>query len=148
MPSIIPSYVYTLFASIIVGTLVISSCGLVIINVKAEAEMQKLINIADYVAAKSIKLASYIPADNLTLRTQLDIPSLIGGQRYWIQIKNSTLGVYVEAGFGVTPRLSPQRAYIASEAAASGSYVSGSGPVFIEFQSNSTGSYLTLNGDY
>ena len=67
MPSIIPSYVYTLFASIIVGTLVISSCGLVVVNVKAEAEIQQLTNIANYVATKSINLASYTPADNLKL---------------------------------------------------------------------------------
>ena len=53
----------------------------------------------------------------------------------------------MEAGFGVTPTSSQQRAYIPSEAVASGSYVSGSGPVFVEFQSNSTGLYLTLNGD-
>ncbi len=125
----------------------ISSCGLVVVNVKAEAEIQQLTNIANYVSAKSINLASYTPTDNLTSRSQLDIPSLIGGQRYWILIGNDSSGAWVEAGFGATPTSSQQRAYIPSEAVTSGSYVSGSGPVFVEFQSNSTGLYLTLNGD-
>lgn len=147
MPSIIPSYVYTLFASIIVGTLVISSCGLIVVNVKAEAEIQQLKNIANYVATKSLNLISYSNTDNVKMNLQLDIPSLIGGQRYWILIHNDSSGSWVEAGFGATPTSSIQRAHIPFEGSSSGSYVSGSGPVFMQYQSNSTGLYLILNGD-
>ena len=146
MPSIIPSYIYTLFASIIVGTLVIAMCGLTVAEVKAEAEKQQLSNIADYIAAKSINLASAIPTDSLTTKVSLDVPPLIGNQRYWIQIQNDSSGVWVEAGFGATPKSSLQKAYIPSEATAAGFYISGSGPAFLEYQSNSTGVYLKLNG--
>jgi hypothetical protein len=45
MPLIIPSYVYTLFASLIVGTIVVSACSLSTLNVKTEAENQQLTNI-------------------------------------------------------------------------------------------------------
>ena len=146
MPSIIPSYVYTLFAAIIVGTLIITTCALATLNVKAEAENQQLSNIADYVATKSMELASAMPTDSLTTKVSLDIPPLIGNQRYWIQIQNDSSGAWAEAGFGATPTPSEQKAYIPSEVAASGSYISGSGPVFLEYQSNSTGVYLTLDG--
>jgi hypothetical protein len=146
MPSIIPSYIYTLFASIIVGTLVIAMCGLTVADVKAEAEKQQLSNIADYVATKGIKLASATPTGSLTTKVSLDVPPLIGNQRYWIQIQNDSSGVWAEAGFGESATSSIQKAYIPSEAAASGSYISGSGPAFLEYQSNSTGVYLTLNG--
>ncbi len=146
MPSIIPSYIYTLFAAIIVGTLVITMCGLAVANIKAEAEKQQLSNIASYVATKSLKLLSCAPSENLTASLQLDIPQLIGNQRYWIQIQNDTSSAWVEAGFGIMPTSSDQKALIPSEVAASGSYVSGSGAVFLEYYSNSTGLYLTLDG--
>jgi hypothetical protein len=146
MPSTIPSYIYTLFASIIVGTLIITTCALATLNVKAEAENQQLSNITDYVATKSMDLISGAPADNLDSKLLLDIPSLIGNQRYWIQIQNDSSSAWVTAGFGEMALQSAQKSYIQSDVVASGFYISGSGPVFIEYQTNSTGSYLTLNG--
>jgi hypothetical protein len=146
MPSIIPSYLYTFFASIIVGTLIITTCAIGVINVKTEAEKQQLSNIADYVATKCMKLVDSAPSDNFTLRSVLDVPPLIGNQRYWVQILNDSSRVMVKAGFGATPGSSEQWAYIPFALFASGIYVSGSGAVFLQYQSNITGSYLTFYG--
>ena len=146
MPSIIPSYVYTLFASIIVGTLVISACGLLTVNVKAEAEKQQLSNIAEYVATESLELISHATAENLTSTLHLNIPQLIGNQRYWIKIANDSAKTWVEAGFGTTAISSEPLAYIPSEVAASGTYTSGSGAASLECYSDSSGVKLTLSG--
>ena len=146
MPSIIPSYVYTLFASIIIGTLIISMCGLSFANVKREAEKQQLSSIAEYVAVKSMALVSHAPADNLTSTVRLDVPSIVGNQRYWIQILNDSSNTWVEVGFGTTDMSSNQRAYIPSELSASGAYTSGSGAAFLEYYSDSAGVHLTLYG--
>ena len=146
MPSIIPGYVYTLFASIIVGTLIISMCGLSIANVKHEAEEQQLSNIASYVAAKGIELVSQAGADNLTLSVALDVPSAVGNQRYWIKLQNDSSNAWVETGYGNTALSSEQRASIPAEIAASGVYISGSGIAFIEYTLNSSGAFLSLNG--
>ena len=146
MPSIIPSYVYTLFASIIVGTLVISACGLSTANVKREAEQQQLSNIAEYVATESLELISYTASENLTSTLHLDVPSLIGNQRYWIRIANDSAKTWVEVGFGTTVLSSDQQAYIPSEVVATGTYISGSGSASLECYLDSSGVYLTLTG--
>ena len=95
MPSMIPSYVYTLFASIIVGTIVISACGLSTVNVKHEAEKQQLSNISEYVATESLELVAHATAENLTSTFHLNVPSLIGSQRYWIRIANDSAKTWV-----------------------------------------------------
>jgi hypothetical protein len=146
MPSIIPGYVYTLFASIIIGTLIISMCGLTLANVKREAEEQQLSSIVGYVAVKSMTLVAYAPADNLTSTVRLDLPSIVGNQQYWIQILNDSSKTWVEAGFGTTIISSNQRAYIPSELSASGAYTSGSSAAFLECYSDSAGVHLTLYG--
>jgi hypothetical protein len=146
MPSIIPSYVYTLFASLIVGTIVISTCGLSTVNVKHEAEKQQLSNIAEYVATESLELISHATAENLTATLHLNVPQLIGNQRYWIKIANDSAKTWVEAGFGATATSSEQLAYIPSEVAASGTYTSGSGAASLECYSDNSGVHLTLSG--
>jgi len=146
MPSIIPSYIYTLFASIIVGTIVISACGLSTVNVKTEAEKQQLSNIAEYVATESLELISHATAENLTSTLQLNVPQLIGNQRYWIKIANDSAKTWVEAGFGTNAIASEQLAYIPSEVVASGTYTSGSGAASLECYSDSSGVHLNLSG--
>jgi hypothetical protein len=146
LPSIIPSYVYTLFASIIVGAIVISACDLSTLNVKNEAEKQQLSNLAGYVATESLELISHATADNLTSTLRLNLPSLIGNQRYWIQIANDSAKTWVEVGFGTTARSSEQRTYIPSEVSSSGTYTSGSGVAILECFSDSSGVHLTLSG--
>jgi len=146
VPSIIPSYVYTLFASLIVGTIVIAACGLSTVNVKAEAEKQQLSNIAEYVATESLELISHARAENLTSTLHLDVPQLIGNQRYWIKIANDSAKTWVEVGFGTAALSSEQRAYIPSEVAASGTYTSGSGAAILECYADSSGVNLTLFG--
>jgi len=146
MPSIIPSYIYTLFASIIVGTIVISACGLSTVNVKHEAEKQQLSNIAEYVATESMELISHAAAENLTSTLHLNVPQLIGSQRYWIKVANDSAKTWVEVGFGTTAISSEKLAYIPSEVAASGTYTSGSGAAILECHSDSSGVQLTLSG--
>ena len=146
MPSMIPSYVYTLFASIIVGTVVISAVGLSTINVKNEAEKQQLSNISEYVATESLELVAHATAENLTSTLRLNVPSLIGSQRYWIRIANDSAKTWVEVGFGTTAISSEQRTYMPSAVSASGTYTSGSGVATLECRSDSSGVHLTLSG--
>ena len=146
MPSIIPSYIYTLFASIIVGTIVISACGLSTANMKAEVEKQQLSNIAGYVATESLELVAHATAENLTSTIHLNVPQLIGNQRYWIKIANDSAKTWVEAGFGTTATASDQLAYIPLEVVASGAYTSGSGTAILQCLPDSSGVQLTLSG--
>jgi hypothetical protein len=114
--------------------------------VKNEAEQQQLSNIAGYVATESLELISHARADNLTTTLSLTVPSSIGDQRYWMQIKNDSSRTWVEVGFGTTPSSSEQRTYIPAEASASGTYTSGLGTATLECYSDNSGVYLTLSG--
>lgn len=146
MPSIIPSYIYTLFASIIVGAIVICACSLSTLNVRNEAEKQQLLNVAEYVSTKSLELISHAKTDNLNSTLRLNVPSLIGDKRYWIQIANDSFRAWVEVGFGTTAQSSEHRTYIPSEVSTSGLYISGSGVASLECYSDSSGVHLILSG--
>lgn len=145
MPSIIPSYVYTLFACMIVGALLIGASSLSTINVKNEADLQELKNIADYVAIRSFELVSLTKTNNLTANAILNIPYAVGNQRYWLRLDNDSLRSWVEIGFGVSPQSSGQRTYIPSQVSASGTYTSGARtPVLECYQGFVT--YLKISG--
>lgn len=133
-------------ASIIVGTLVITACGLIMTNIKADAEKRQLSNIAEYVATKSMEVLSNHPGENFSLTVPLVIPPLIGNQRYWIKIQNDSSNAWIEAGFGSIFATSNKLSYIPSDVTASGACLSDSGNPAIKYQLNSTGSYLTLYG--
>jgi hypothetical protein len=148
LPSIIPSYVYTLVASIVVGTLLIYAFDMSTVGTKGEAEKQQLRNLAEYVATKSCELVSAATANNLSTSLRLDIPPLIGNQRYWIQLGNDSSAAWVESGYGTTPSSSEQQVTIPSEVSASGMYISDSGSAILECNANGTGTYLQLFGGH
>jgi hypothetical protein len=140
VPSFIPNYIYTIFAMIIVGALIIGMAGLATSNLRQEAEKQQLSNIAGYVATKSLELASNAPTANSTSTVFLDIPTLIGAQRYWIRIANDSTKAWVETGFGTSVFPSEHRTEIPLDMSASGTFVSGSGRAFLRCYSSFNGS--------
>ncbi len=146
MPSIVPSYIYTLFASILVGSLVICTCGVATANLRANTERQQLVNVAEYVASQSNELILHAIRDSANSSVYLNVPSTIGNQKYWIQIANDSSKVWVEAGFGAAQNYSEQRAYIPSKVIASGIYTSFSGTAILECRTDSSGVHLTING--
>jgi hypothetical protein len=146
LPSIIPSYIYTIFASILVGTIVISAVGLSTANIKQEAEKQQLSNVAKYVATKCLELTQQSIVNNVNSTIHLDLPTSIGNQQYWIRIANDSSKAWVEVGFGATASSSLQRAYIPSEVSTSGTYTSISGTPNLESYSDNSGVHLTISG--
>lgn len=148
MPSIIPSYVYTLVASIVVGTLLIYAFDVSTVGTKGEAEKQQLRNLAEYVAIKSCELVSAATANNLSTSLRLDIPPLVGNQRYWIQLGNDSFVAWVGYGYGTTPSSTELQVTIPLEVSASGMYISESGSAILECSANSTGAYLQLLGGH
>jgi hypothetical protein len=144
LPSIIPSYVYTLFACIIVGTILIYASSLSSINVENEANLQELKNIADYVATTSFELVSSSKTNNLTANFMLNIPAIVGDQRYWIQLENDSFRSWVNIGFGTIPQPGEQQTYIPSKVAAFGDYISGAGIPVLRFYNNGSTPCLDL----
>jgi len=132
MPTIIPGYVYSLFAALVVGTIVVSSCSLSTVNIRNEAQDQQLVNIDKYVATQGLTLLTHVVEDNQNITQFLEIPSQIGNQRFWIRITNDSSGSWVESGFGTAAFQSDRRIYIPAEITASGIFVSGSGRAVLQ----------------
>ena len=147
MPSIIPSYIYTLFACMVVGALLILASSISVMNVKNKADLQKLKNIADSVATKALELVSQVKIHNLTVNTLLSLPVAVGNQRYWLRLGNDSFRSWVDIGFGTQPQSNEQRAYIPSMILAFGTYVSGAGiPALSCYMSNSATLLEILGG--
>jgi hypothetical protein len=147
MPSIVPSYIYTLFATIIVGALIIGACTLFAMNIRAEAEEQQLLNLAKYVSTESMALITCAKRNNATALLPLNVPPFIGEKSYWIKIANDSAATWVEAGFGTTIQQQGQhKVCVPAEVSASGTYVSGSGPAMLEYRIDADAAYLILTG--
>jgi len=146
MPSILPSYVYTLFASMIVGSLLIVTFSLSTVNIKNEAEEQQLKGLSEYVATKSCELLSTIKTNRLSVNFTLNLPSLIGNQRYWVKLENDSYSAWVEVGYGTKPQSTEHRVPVPSDASVSGEFIGGSGSAILECYTQDAATYLKLAG--
>jgi len=131
MVTIIPGYVYSIFAALIVGAIIVASCSLSMVNLKNEAENQQLANVDEYVAAQSLALVTHVTEDGQNATQFLNLPSQIGDEEYSISIANDSSIAWVESGFGATVQNQPQ-IYIPVEINASGTFVSGWGRAFLQ----------------
>jgi hypothetical protein len=146
MPSIIPGYVYTFFALMIVGTLLISTFTAFAVSIKQDVEKEQLKNLLEYVAAESCELISTATTNNSTITVRLNMPSLVENRRYWIQLRNDSSLAWVEGGFGTSPVQTELSVFIPGMVSASGLYIGGYGVAVLECQVNGTITRLNLSG--
>ena len=132
MPSIIPGYVYSIFAALIVGAIIVYACSISTLSIKNQANNQQLKNIDEYVATQSLTLLSQTIENNQNSTRFLDIPSSVGNQRFWISIANDSSGAWVESGFGTTVSSKNPQIDIPANVVASGYFISGSGRAILQ----------------
>jgi hypothetical protein len=147
MPTIIPSYVYSLFAALIVGSIIVSACSSSVSGIRNEANTQQLGNIDEYVATQSLNLITHTAENNQNSTQYLEIPSSIGNQQFWICIGNNSSGAWVQSGFGNTAVSSQPQMHIPAKVAASGIFISGSGRAFLQCHLENEVLTLTLNSE-
>ena len=131
MVTIIPSYMYSIFAALIVGTIIVSSCSVAMLNLRTEAEKRQLFNVDEYVATQSLILATHVTEEGQNSTQFLDLPTQIGNREYSISLANDSFGAWVESGFGASVNGSIQIS-IPADIAASGTYVSGWGRAVLQ----------------
>jgi hypothetical protein len=144
MPTIIPGYVYSLFAAVLVGAIIVYSCSLVALNIKNQASTQQLKNIDEYVATQSLMALSQTTEENQNTTLFIDVPSQVGNQIFWIQISNDSSGARVESGFGTTASSSDLHTNIPAAVNASGTFISGSGKAILQCHFENQIATLTL----
>ena len=147
MPSIIPGWVYSLFASLVVGVIIVASCSLATVNVKNEAETQQMANLAQYVATQSLILITHVSTDNQNATQYLSLPTQVGDQVYWISLANDSAAAWVNCGFGLTANLNQTGVTIPAQVNASGIYVSTYGRPVLECNCVNNTVTLTLTGE-
>lgn len=147
MPSIIPSYVFTLFAALIVGAIIVYGCSAASLKIKNDAEQKELANIDQYVATQIMTLLSYASENNQNSTQFLAIPSEVGNQQFWIRIGNDSSGAWVESGFGTMVSPSQPELYIPAKIAASGAFISDSGRAFLKCYIENQTATLMLTGE-
>jgi len=148
MPSIIPGWVYSMFAALIVGAILVYACSISTLNVKNQANSQQLKNIEEYVATQSLSLLSQTTENNQNTTQFLDIPSSIGNQRFWIRIANDSSSAWVESGFGTTLSSNSLQMNIPANFDASGYFISGSGKAKLQCQFENQIATLTLTSEW
>ena len=147
MPSIIPGYVYSIFAALIVGAIIVYVCGISTLNVKNEANNQQLKNIDAYVATQSLKVLSQTTENNQNSTQFLEIPSSIGNQRFWIRIDSDSSGAWIESGFGTIVSSKNPQITIPAKVDASGYFISGSGRAKLQCHFENQTVTLTLTSE-
>jgi hypothetical protein len=147
MPSIIPGYMYSIFAALIVGSIIVYACTISTLGVKNQANNQQLENIDEYVATQSLTLLSQTTENNQNSTRFLDIPSSVGNQRFWIRIANDSSGAWVESGFGTTVSSKNSQINIPANVVASGYFISGSGRPILQCYFENQTATLTLTSE-
>jgi len=147
LPSIIPGYVYSLFAALVVGTIIVAACSAQTLGIKNDALNQQLTNINEYVAAQSLTLLLQSSGNNYSAKQYLEIPSHIGNQIFWIRIANDSARAWVESGFGTNATTSQLRVYIPASVVASGTFISNSGRASLSYSFENQIATLTLTGE-
>lgn len=146
MPSITPGYVYTLFASMIVGVMLIFAFDASAIAIKNEADQQEIKSLATYLAAKSYELVSSATTDNASAEYSLNVPALIGNKQYWVQFADDSDTVQVKAGFGTTLHSTEFQVAVPTKATVSGTYTSGSGVLTLQCLTQEGMTHLEMYG--
>jgi len=147
MPTIIPGYVYSLFAAIIVGSIIVYSCSLATLNIRNQATNQQLKNMDEYIVAQSLMLLSHTTEENQNTTQFLDIPSQIGNQIFWIQLVNDSSDTWVESGFGTTVTSSEFHINLPAKVSASGIFISGSARAMLQCHFGNQTATLTLTSE-
>lgn len=148
MPSIIPGYIYTLFAMMVVGSLLVVAFAFSTANLRNQAELQQLKRIAEYVAAKGCELVSASKTNVIYANLTLDVPVLVGNQQYWIQLENDSSSAWVETGFGDVASGTGQRVTIPLQVSASGAFISEYGVAVLQCNISDGNARLELSGGY
>jgi len=128
LPSITPSYLYTLIALIAVSSLLVFSFMAYADAIRVSSEVKHLKNLMSYVAVKSTELLTLTLTTNATSEAFLQMPEAVGNKQYWLQLRNDSAKTWLESGFGNIPTEDTElRIYLPKEASAQGYYIGGYG---------------------
>jgi hypothetical protein len=94
------------------------------------SEVKQLRHLMDRVAAKSTEMIALTLTTNTSIEAHLQMPTLIGNNQYWLQIRNDSQNTWLGGGFGGTPAIGTDlHVFLPKEAVGTGYFVGGYGAV-------------------
>ncbi len=100
MPSVVTSYIYTFVALVAVSALLIFSVNSYSYTLRAESEQNQLQSILTGVAAKANEILTLVETTNASLTVNLNMPTTIGDEYYWLRLRNDSSKAWVEGALG------------------------------------------------
>jgi hypothetical protein len=98
----VSSYIYTLVALTFISALLIYSLTSYTATLRNTSETEQLKNIMTRIATKANELLTLVTATNSSVRASILLPSFIGNQQYWIQLRNDSTRAWLEGSLGQT----------------------------------------------
>ncbi|MEM2281141.1 MAG: hypothetical protein QXZ68_04030 [Candidatus Bathyarchaeia archaeon] len=146
MPSITTGYLYTFFALIAVSGILIASFVDYANAIRFSSEVKTLRDLMDFVAAEATELLTAALTANASAETYIEAPAAIGDKQYWLALRNDSVRVWLEGGFGKTPTISGVLCvYLTVEAEASGYYVGGYGAICLTCSTGANAPKITIS---
>lgn len=128
MPSVSTNYYYTLLSLAVIGTLLLCSFQVYDNQIRGASETTALMRVLEDVAGEGCELLSLVSATSSSTQIILHLPDRIGERFYWMRLRSSPVGVWLEGGFGDEWTGEPGcRVYLPPSISASGTYRGGEG---------------------
>ena len=145
MPSIVASYIYTMVALAIVGTILIATFNSFTVSLKNTSEAEQLKNLLEHVAAKGNELLTITATTNSSTRISIQLPAAIGYKQYWLRLRNDSQNTWIEGSLGqIAEKTELTQLFLPKGTIASGIFVGGYGPAVLEAYMNCSTPTLKL----
>jgi hypothetical protein len=123
VPSQATNYFYTLAAMGVIALVVTSTFNINVYGVKSAAERKQLLKVLDAVAAECTELTVLTEKTGASAEVTLKLPTRIGDKLYWVRLRTSDSGSWIEGGFGEPWNGIPElRVYLPWNTTSSGTY--------------------------
>jgi len=146
MPSQATNYFYTLAAMGVVALIITNVFELQVNQIEASAERLELLEILEAIAAESTELITLTESTGSSTKIAVHMPQRIGDKQYWVRLRTSHEGSWVEGGFGEPWTGIPDlRVYLPWNTTSTGTYKGGYGNLSLNCTVDAGEPYLILN---
>jgi len=100
MSAVSTNYYYTLFSLLFVGMILVGSFQVYNHQIQGVSETKALTKVLESIAAEGCELLSLVSATNSSAQLLLHVPDRIGEKLFWVRLRSSASGAWLEGGFG------------------------------------------------
>ena len=146
MPSQATNYFYTLAAMGVIALIITNVFELQVNQIETSAERRELMEILKVVASEGTELITLTESIGASTRITLHLPQRVGDKHYWLRLRTSMEGSWIEGGFGEPSTGTPElRVYLPWNMTSMGTYNGGYGKLSLKCTNDAGDHQLILN---